>query len=99
MAFAHDRKPHAHYREAANFAVLENDDRPPARIRYQGPHEDRFIDRALWEPMVPYQPRWTPPNEGARMKDLARSAAMDAATRGAEAREATRRRIRQLTRR
>jgi SAM-dependent methyltransferase len=103
VAFAQDRNPHRHYREAANFQALSNDDRPPARIRYEGPTEDRFIYRALWEPMVPYQPRWEPPSEMTRLEDLARSARMHAATRAAEARAATvraaRRGLRRLIRR
>ena len=73
-----------HYREEVDFAALDDDARP-ARVRYRGPRDDRFLYRARFAPSVPHQPRWAPSPE-VRARDLARSAAMHAAMRLGEAR-------------
>lgn len=90
IARAQDRHRHPHYRERADFDRLQAEEGPPARIAYDGPREDRFLYRGLWEPTVPYQPRWNPPSNIVRWRDVARSARMHAATRMAEARARSR---------
>lgn len=83
---AQDRKPHPHYREAADFRALQSDQATAARVRYDGPRDDRYLYRAHFEPEVPFQPRWRPRNERVRWLDAAHGARMHATLRLAEAR-------------
>jgi SAM-dependent methyltransferase len=86
IASAQDRHRNPHYLRGADFDRLEADASEPAQVLYRGPRDDRFLYRGLYQPVVPFQPRWQPRSEAVRWRDVARSARIHATMRAAEAR-------------
>lgn len=80
------RRIHAHfmdyanYRDRVDYRALQSDRSEPSRVRYSGPRGDRWLTRSLYEPDVPYQPKWRASVGMPWAKELARSARVRAAT-------------------
>ena len=60
--------------------ALEADRSEPSRVGYSGSRGDRWLTRSLYEPAVPYQPKWRASVGMPWAKELARSVRVRAAT-------------------
>jgi SAM-dependent methyltransferase len=74
LKLVQDRNRNPHYREAYDFDAMQRDTSEPSPIRYQGPRGDRFLYRSLFEPQVPFQPKWQPDSSLSRWRDHGRNA-------------------------